>query len=145
MFYINKRNKQEVVELIHSEAGTIIVVDQQETLKNGTPVGRIIRKGKKEFKKDYKKASTKFVQVDPINEHQKKEIVEQFTNDKIGILSYTEDYVESFKNHDRNEYFENMSEEDYKKSLEEMADPVVSKEPITHNDVMKAAQALENK
>jgi hypothetical protein len=127
LFYVNKKDKEEVLELIHSETGVCIVVDQQDTLMSGNPVGRIIRKGKKQFKKDYKKASPKFVKVEPTNEHQKNEILEQFKTDKIGILNYTEDYVESYKKFDRKEYFEDMSEEEYKKSLEDLADPVVSK------------------
>jgi hypothetical protein len=144
LFYVNKKNKEEVVELIYSEAGVCIVVDQQDTLMSGNPVGRIIRKGKKQFKKDYKKASPKFIKIEPTDEYKKKEIIEHFMTDKFGIMNYTEDYVERMKYADRKEYFENLSDEEYKKSLEDLADPVVSKNPINHKDLLDAKQALQS-
>jgi hypothetical protein len=144
LFYVNKKNTEDVVELIHSEAGVCIVVDQQDTLMSGNPSGRILRMGKKQFKKTFKKASTKFIKIEPTDEYKKKEIIEHFMTDKFGIMNYTEDYVERMKYTDRKEYFENLSDEEYEKSLEDLADPVVSKKSINYKDLLKAKQTLQS-
>jgi hypothetical protein len=144
LFYVNKKNTEDVVELIHSEAGVCIVVDQQDTLMSGNPSGRILRMGKKQFKKTFKKASTKFIKIEPTDEYKKKEIIEHFMIDKFGIMNYTEDYVERMKYADRKKYFGNLSDEEYEKSLEDLADPVVSKKSINHKDLLKAKQALQS-
>lgn len=143
MFYVNKRDPEDVVDLIHSEAGFCIVIDQQDSLASGKSVGRIIRKGKKQFKKDYKKASPKFIKIE-VHEYEKEQIIEEILVDKYGIMNHTEEYIERKQLAERNEYFENMSEEEYRESLKDLADPVVSKKPINRKDLLKAKEALQN-
>ena len=129
MFYVDKKNHDNVVELIHSEQGVVIVIDQEDTIAKGRPVGRIIKKGKKEFKKQYKKIknNSKLVLMEPISEAEKDELLNMFETDKVGILRYTEDYVDSKMHLDRLEEINSMNEEEYKKLLKELADPVPNK------------------
>lgn len=124
MFYINK--DKQVIELIHSEPGTCIIIDQEETLSTGTPTGRILKIGKRELKKEFNKCSNKnikrYVKVKPLSDEEKKNIIETFNTDKIGILKYTEDYINGSNKLDRKEYFEKLTDEEYEKSLKELQD-----------------------
>lgn len=122
MFYVNKSNQEEVVELIYSETGVVIVIDQVDTLKAGNPVGRIIKKGKKAFKKDYKKASDKVVKMPETSESEREHIIETFVTDKAGILTYTEDYVENKKYLDRQEEMEKQTEAERVRLMKTLAD-----------------------
>lgn len=144
MFYVNKKDNEEVVELIYSESGFCIVIDQRDTLMSGNNVGRLIRMGKKQFKKDFKKASPRFVKIKAVNEYEKQEVIDSILTDKYGIINHTEEYVERKKLADRREYFEDLSDEDYEASLIELADPVVAKKPLNRKDLLRAKEALQN-
>ena len=136
MFYVNK--KEDVVELIYSEQGIVIVVDQQDSLMAGNPIGRIIKTGKKQFKKDFKKASDKFIKMDTVNKIQKEEIINTFLTDKYGIINHSEEYIERMKYSDRKEYFEGIDEETYNNTLKEFAD-----KPVNRKDLLKQKEALQ--
>ena len=124
MFFVNKSNNDEVVELIYSGTGFCLVIDQEDTLKAGNPVGRIVRYGKKELKRNYKKikADHKYVKMEPIDEDRKAQTIEQFDTDKVGIMTYTEDYVDNQKHLDRMEEIEKQTEADRVRMLKELAD-----------------------
>ena len=124
MFFVNKSNNEEVVELIYSGPGFCLVIDQEDTLKAGNPVGRIIRIGKKELKKSYKKLKEthKYVKMEAVSEDMKQQTIETFDTDKIGIMSYTEDYVDNKKHLDRMEEIEKQTEADRVRMLKELAD-----------------------
>jgi hypothetical protein len=124
MFLVNKSNNEEVIELIYSGAGFCIVIDQEDSLLAGNPVGRIVRYGKKELKKKFKKIKPehKYVKMKPINEEQKVQTIETFNVDKIGIMTYTEDYIEKNKYLDRREEIAKQTEADRVRLLKELAD-----------------------
>lgn len=126
MFFASKHDKDEVVELIHSGAGFCIVIDQQETLnsKEKNPVGKILKHGKKELKKHYRKvkADNKVVLMPETNDTMKAQVIETFEIDKIGILQYTEDYVENSKYLERKEEIEKQTEADRIRMMKELAD-----------------------
>jgi len=130
VFYINKDKK--VIELIYSEPGICIIIDQEETLSTGTPTGRILKIGKRDLKRNFKKCSgkniQKYVKVKKLGTEEKKNIIETFTTDKIGLLNYTEDYIDGSNKLDRKEYFDKLSDEDYRKTLKELQDLVVKAE-----------------
>ena len=122
MFYSNKQNNEEVVELIYSEQGVVIVIDQADTIKSNQPVGRIIKKGKKQFKKDFKKASERYIKMEPIDDERKQEVINTFITDKIGILKYTEDYIETNKKYDRLEEINKQTEAQRIRMMKTLAD-----------------------
>jgi hypothetical protein len=126
MFFVNKHDREEVVELIYSGVGFCIVIDQTETLNNkdGNPVGKILKYGKKELKKHFKKvkADNKAVKIEPINDTMKEQTIETFEIDKIGIMEYTEDYVENKKYLDRQEEIAKQTEADRIRMMKELAD-----------------------
>jgi polyribonucleotide nucleotidyltransferase len=122
LFYINKTDSSDVIEIIYSEPGVSIIIEQKETLRTGTPTGKIVRKGKKDLKKIYKKAKNKNIEVPPVSTTEKEAIIEEFKTDKYGILKHTQSYIEKKKQIDRVEYFENLSDEEYLASLEELKD-----------------------
>ena len=126
MFFVNKVDREEIVELIYSGTGFCIIVDQRETLNHpgNDPVGRILRFGKKDLKRNYKKIKSehKTVLVEPLSEEMKEEIINTFEVDKIGILNYTEDYVEHKKYLERQEEIAKQSEADRIRMMKELAD-----------------------
>jgi len=136
MFFVNKSDNEDVIELIYSGIGFCIVIDQQETLKSESklPYGRIIKHGKKELKKKYKKLkdNSKYILIDPIDEYRKQEVINTFETDKIGILEYTEDYIENQKLLDKAEEIQKQSEADRIRMLKELADD------YCHNGIKKA-------
>ena len=99
---------------IFSDGKAVILFDGNE--------GSIIKGSKRILKKrGYKKTKESF----EINEEMKykiQDILETYKTDKIGILNYTEDYLAKQELKDRQEYFENLSEEEYQKNLEELKD-----------------------
>ena len=126
MFFVNKSNNEEVVELIYSGAGFCIVIDQETTIdsEDKNPVGKILKYGKKDLKKNFRKikASHKIVLMKAVNETQKNQVIETFETDKIGIMDYTEDYVENQKYIDRQEEIEKQTEADRVRMMKELAD-----------------------
>ena len=144
MFYVNKSNNEEVVELIYSEQGIVIVIDQEETLRSGEHFGKIVKEGKKQFKKSFRKATPKVIKMEPTPEEIKQTIIDEFLTNKIGVIKYTDEYVEHNKLLERREYFENISDDEYYENLEKYADPTVSKKPMNRKDLLKAKEALLN-
>jgi hypothetical protein len=124
MFFVNKSNNDEVIELIYSGPGFCIVIDQEESLNSENPVGKIIKYGKKELKKHYRKLKNnhKYVKMEPISEEMKEYIIESFEVDKIGILEYTEDYIENQKFLDRQEEIQKQTEAERRRLMKELAD-----------------------
>ena len=126
MFLINKKDKTDVIELIDSGPGYCIIIQQKESLKTKNPIGKIIKKSKKELKKDYKKLKDNDKRIlFRATKEQKEVILETFETDKIGILQYTEDYINYHKRKEREEeikQLQEMSEEEYRKMLQELAD-----------------------
>ena len=126
MFFVNKSNSSEVIELISSGAGYCIVIDQEDTLmsENKNHCGRIIKTGKKELKKAYKKIkdTSPLIKMKPIEEELKNVIIDQFNTDKVGILEYSEEYVESKKYLDRQEEISKQSEADRRRMMKQLAD-----------------------
>jgi hypothetical protein len=124
LFYINKTNKQDIIELIYSDEKASVVVSQKDTLENGTPTGKIIRETKKELKKRYKKikADHKLVKVQPVSDEDFDMIMETYKRDRYGILQHTENYIEKDKRLDYLEYHKNLSEEDYVDNLVKLSD-----------------------
>ena len=124
MFLVNKSDNEEVIELIYSGTGFCIVVDQIDTLEAGNPIGRIIRTGKKVLKKNYKKLKLghRLILINSTTEDQKDKIIETFETDKIGILQYTEEYIDKSKYLDRIEETKNQSEADRRRMMKELAD-----------------------
>lgn len=126
MFFVNKIDREEIIELVYSGQGFCIIVDQKETLGHpeNNPTGRILRLGKKDLKRNYKKIKQehKTVLVAPLGEAMKEQIIETFELDKIGILTYTEDYIESKKYLDRKEEIEKQTEADRIRMMKELAD-----------------------
>ena len=126
MFFVNKSNKEEIVELIHSGDGFCIVIDQIETLasKDKNTVGKILRFSKKELKKKFRKIADghKMVMLLPIDDTMKKQVIDTFNTDQVGILDYTEDYIENQKYLDKQEEIEKQTEGDRVRMLKELAD-----------------------
>lgn len=126
MFFVNKSNNNEVVELIYSGAGFCIVIDQESTMNSTdkNPVGKILKYGKKDLKKNFRKVkyNHKIILMSPINETQKEQVIETFKTDKIGIMDYTEDYVENQKHLDRIEEIEKQTEADRVRMMKSLAD-----------------------
>lgn len=126
MFFVNKSNKEEIVELIYSGVGFCIVIDQEESLKSEdkNPFGKVLRQGKKEFKKKFRKLKQdhKSILIEPINQTMKEQVIETFNTDKIGIMDYSEDYIENQKNLDRKEEIEKQTEADRVRLLKTLAD-----------------------
>ncbi len=126
MFFVNKSNNEDVVELIYSGTGFCIVIDQISTLENmdKNPVGKILKYGKKELKKHFRKVKEnhKIVLMSPVNETQKNQVIETFETDKIGIMAYTEDYVENQKYLERQEEIEKQTEADRIRMMKTLAD-----------------------
>ena len=84
---------KEVIEIIHSGVGFSLVVEHNST--TDVIKGRIIKLSKKQFKKGFKKL--KKHNYTPIDSEFKKELIEAFELDKIGLIHYTEDYIENNK------------------------------------------------
>ena len=126
MFFVNKSDREEIVELIYSGSGFCIVIDQIETLQSDdkNPVGKILKYGKKELKKYFKKikAEHKAVLIEPINDTMKQQVISTFDTDKVGIMNYTEDYVDNKRYLDRKEEIEKQTEADRVRMLKELAD-----------------------
>ncbi len=126
MFFANKSNNEEVIELIYSGTGFCIVIDQKATLesKDRNPVGKVLKYGKKELKKHFRKvkANHKIVLIEAINDTMKAQVIETFETDKIGIMDYTEDYIEDKKYLDRQEEIAKQSEADRIRMMKELAD-----------------------
>jgi len=127
MFYVNKSDKDDVIELISSGQGYCIVIDQKDTLEAMKPIGRVLKYSKKEFKKRYKKLKDnhKLIQIPKLNEEDKAFIIEEIERDKIGILQYTEDYVERKKHLDYQEdtlKLKKMSKKERDEYLKEFMD-----------------------
>lgn len=124
MFFVSKKDKDEIVELVHSGAGFCIVVDQRETIENKNPIGRILKYGKKDLKRNFRKIKEnhRSIKVEPLTQEAKKHIIETFENDKIGIMNYTEDYIENNKLLDRQEEIKKQKEADRKRLMKELAD-----------------------
>jgi hypothetical protein len=126
MFFVNKSNNNEVIELIYSGVGFCIVIDQEETLNSNdkNPVGKILKYGKKELKKHFRKIKNnhKIVHIQPISEEMKKHVIDSFEVDKIGLLQYTEDYIENKKQLDRQEEIQKQTEAERRRLMKELAD-----------------------
>ena len=103
MLYVHKKDKNDIKELLHSEPDFIIVLDKGKDIEN--PFGRVIKNNKKTFKRSYKKYKNKNKKVKETSPEEKKEIVNEILRDKIGILEYTEDYIEQRKLQERKKYF----------------------------------------
>jgi hypothetical protein len=126
MFFVNKSNNNEVIELIYSGVGFCIVIDQEETLNSNdkNPFGKILKYGKKELKKHFRKIKNnhKIVHIQPISEEMKKHVIDSFEVDKIGLLQYTEDYIENKKQLDRQEEIQKQTEAERRRLMKELAD-----------------------
>lgn len=126
MFYIKKSDSKEIVELIYSGNGFCIIIDQRETLlsEDKNPIGRILRYGKKEFKKHYRKIKPdhKNVLIKPIKDEIKEQIISTFDTDRIGIMYYTEEYIDNNKYLERKREIERQTEADRARMLKELAD-----------------------
>lgn len=142
MFYTNKRDKSEVVELIYSDSLLTVVIDQEDSLMKGEPVGRIIKKNKKQFKKDYEKSSGKFIRMSETPKEKIEFILNTIMPDKHGIINHTQEYVDRKNYLDRVEYFNSISDEDYNDNLKRYADPVVKKKRTTRKDLLNAKEKL---
>ena len=95
---LNKEiNNYNIIELIYSGVGFSVIVEHP--IKNNKVSGKIVKLSKKQFKKKYKKI--KKCKYEPISEELKKEIIDNFNRDKLGILNYTEDYIEQDKLRER--------------------------------------------
>ena len=133
MFFINKSNNEEVVELIYSGAGFCIVIDQESTLETEglNPVGKVLKYGKKELKKNFRKIkfNHKNVKMEPVNETQKSQVIETFETDKIGIMDYTDDYIENHKFLERQEEIAKQSDADRRRMMKELADDYCASKP----------------
>jgi len=127
-FYMNKSNREDVIELLYSDSGACVIVSQSETLESGKASGRIIRKSKKELKKDYKKASPKYIKVNPVPEDMRDDIINIFIKDRTDILDNTEEYIQKKAYEQRQEYFASITEQEYLDSLEEFKDVYQEKE-----------------
>lgn len=127
---MNKQNRDDIIELLYSDSGACVIVSQIETLEDGQPSGRIIRKSKKELKKTYKKTNIKNVKVSPISDDIKQEIVNTFINDRSELLDNTKEYIAKRNLKDRQAYFESISDEEYLNSLEEFKDKDDKKKSI---------------
>ena len=126
MHFVNKQDREEVVELIYSGVGFCIVIDQIQTLesKEQNPVGKILRHGKKDFKKLFKKikSDNRAVKMKLLTESQKEQVIETFETDKIGILDYSEDYIENQKYLDRQDEIQKQTEAQRVRMMKELAD-----------------------
>lgn len=127
---MNKQNRDDIIELLYSDSGACVIVSQIETLEDGQPSGRIIRKSKKELKKTYKKTNIKNVKVPPISDDIKQEIVNTFINDRSELLDNTKEYIAKRNLKNRQAYFESISDEEYLNSLEEFKDKDDKKKSI---------------
>jgi len=124
MFFVNKRDNKDVIELIYNGVGFCIVIDQEMTLESGNPVGRILKYGKKELKKHYKKLKNghKSILMPEVSEENKEMIIEEFETDKIGIMQYTEEYIENKKYLDRQEEIKKQTEAERRRMMKQLAD-----------------------
>lgn len=126
MFFVNKQDRQDVIELIYSGTGFCIVIDQQQTLETAdkNPQGKILKYGKKELKKYFRKVKpdNKIVQMNPISDEMKQQVIDTFETDKIGLMLYTEDYIENDKYLSRKEEIEKQTEADRVRLLKTLAD-----------------------
>ena len=91
---LNEDNSYDIIEIISSGVGYSIIVEHP-IVEGKKVTGKIIKLSKKQFKKKYKKI--KNCNFEPLNEEIKKEIIDNFETDKIGILHYSEEYVENSK------------------------------------------------
>jgi len=129
MYFFNKQDSEDVIELISSGSGFCIIIDQKQTLKdkNQNPSGRILRYGKKTLKKKYnriKNENSKKIKF-RISEERKEQILELFNTDKIGLLNYSSDYIERDKLERRKEEIKKQSEADRRRLIKELADDYV--------------------
>lgn len=124
MFYVNKKDKTDIIELLYSDNNACVIVSYKNTID--LPKGSIIKGSKKYLKNSYKKASDKIIKnIIPISEEFRKDIIDTYTRDKIGITLYTEDYIEISKKweiSEEQEILKSMTEEEYREHLDSLAD-----------------------
>jgi len=125
---MNKTNREDIVELLYSDADVCILVSHLETKQNKEPSGRVVRKSKKELKKTYRKINQSKVELPPVMESLKSTIIDTFLNVKNEILDNTKEYIDKQNYNLRKEYFDSMTEDEYIESLEELKDDYKSKE-----------------
>jgi hypothetical protein len=128
MFYVNKKDKTDIIEIIHSDNLVTIIVSHKKTKENpnGNPTGFIKKGSKKNIKNIYKKASEKITKdVIPVQEHIKREILDTYERDKLGITVYTEEYMDINKRWElaeERQELQSMTDEEYKSLLRTLAD-----------------------
>jgi len=99
-----------------------ILSDGKASIMFSGDEGFIVKGSKRELLKVGYKKTKKSFEITEKMKYQIEDIIERYNTDKIGILNYTEDYLTKQELTDRKEYFQNLTEEEYEKSLEELKD-----------------------
>lgn len=121
MFYVNKNNNKDVIELLYSDNDMVVIITQEAVIK-GEITGKVIKINKKELKKKYKKAPNRLIKIKPLNKYQKEELLGKIITDKEGIINYTEDYIYEKEMIERIEFHNNQSSKEREQMLIELAD-----------------------
>lgn len=134
MLYVNKKNKNEIVELLHSDSQVCVYVASMpvETDKDGKLVEAVVGEGvffkgnKKEFKKVYKKASKKIQDTYTVLPEDVKDEVYGITlGDRYGLLNHSAEYVAGnirLQEEEIAEFHRNQTEEEREQMLKDLRD-----------------------
>jgi len=121
MFYKNIQTN-EVYEMVYSDKDVTIVIDQAQSLEAKVAKGKIIKEGKRVFKKSHKKLKddSKLILIDSSDKGVKDQIIKQYKENKALIAKNK--LIQENEQKEREEYFKNLSPQEHEEMLAALAD-----------------------